>query len=117
MSIKHSETCCEVKLTQMVDARVLGPRRGDTEVEGASIGKLPVDPSTVTTSLSASGVLSTCSGIIDHERIRCVSIDNSRKSDEAQCWRTGLLSLLNLHSAQKSFTQEPGFRFLLKIFF
>ena len=34
VSIKHSETCCEVKLTQMVDARVLGPRRGDTEVEG-----------------------------------------------------------------------------------
>ena len=62
-------------------------------------------------------VLSTCSGIIAHERIRCVSIDNSRKNDEAQCWRTGLLSLLNLHSAQKSFTQEPGFWFLLNIFF
>lgn len=95
----------------MVDARVLGPRRGDTEVEGASIGKLPVDPSTVTTSLSASGVLSTCSGIIDHERIRCVSIDNSRKNDEAQCWRTGLLSLLNLILLKRASLRNQDFGF------
>ena len=47
-------------MAQTVDVRVLGNCRGETVVEGTSIGKHPVVPSSVATSLSASGMLSSC---------------------------------------------------------
>lgn len=44
-----------LKLPRTARVRALGPRRSETEVGGARVGKIPADPSSVTPSLSVAG--------------------------------------------------------------